>query len=1609
MAMNMMGLGFAFGAKDKGLGKMVDKTTKGIGSIAGMVKNIGAQASKFSLGAMFAIPSQALNTMQTIASDTRVTTTSVEEFGIQADKATRKAIVGLNLTTGEAKKARKEMSGVAYSTGIDLGTITESWKALGQNQMKVSQMGFKNFKEYSKFLQVTNTDSKEFAATMGHAHHTLGMTDKEMQDLVETTLALGKQMDQGAEAVPSMIKKMKIMRESGAALFDSWGKEKTTKFLYSTQLVQGALQKSGMTFEAAEAASGSFLTTLMKGKESFSALYTGIEKDLGPLAQMLSENFLGPQEAFELLEKSPHEFMLKMTKATDQIGKLAQKQIAQEEKIADVSKLSGDERAAYDLKVKKRQSVYTARFSQQMSKLMGSDMTTVFMKESGKVMKQVEELGKDFDKVGGKKGAIARVAKEFRTGRSPTVDFARAQALLVTQMKHLKGTMSDGKFLKTYNKSSKLVMGTMREMANKGGPVAKAMTTLIDFTNFGLGGVLSQLHPMGPALTTVMEKFAPYLQMLPALAVGFKALFSPLTLIVAAIGGIYLALKYPKEAQKAFAKFAGAVEQFAPKIIGIAKDLILGVAAAIARVFVFIWDKIDWGKVKEKLIFVAGKIGEGLKWALLKVLDFASMLIEAFGNINYDTIRKYLTIGFKYAFYAVVLAVGWVLKQLPSLFKGAFKIVYAVIFSFFDGIRDAFKEQFPILSGFFDVFFAGIKYGFTALITYMAAKWVYLKVVAMKEATVAFIHRTKLLIKSKIAWAQYMAGRVADYAVIVAKAIWAFTVQVAKTIWWVTVSLVKIALVAAATYALYAGMVLGAAAAAAAIVIKFGIMAVGALIALGKIAVAAIATWIAVLGPIAAIILAVAAIGLAIYVVVKKFKAVAGFFKKIGKKIVGVFKWAGGLIKDALLAPLYLVKAGWNKLKGAASSIWGSISGVFSGGGKKMTKGFEDDVKKMSASAKADHDRAKAWLTKSISAFSTNSQTMSDDAKKAANGVVPVVGTAADRAGAETVRANAVTAGLVEEFVTSTENHIARAEKLAFGGMKGEVLSDLDKYRSAIEEIDQLNANIGDDDKFSKKERKRFKERKKMLQEQMRDDNEAAIRNKGMSLDVGTHYVDEARRAYEMDTSMFSSMTFDQQKEWKKRAHDQRDFYARSRLALGEKIMFDSKNEKQYRAELKALDVQMMADKNAMFADIAAANQDLEAKIRSGQSLTAAEAKVVTNVMLGNWTAAGDEIKKQWADKGDVSEAISEGMDSINASYTKQMLKVKNASFENADDRIAALLKVTNAHKLQRDQISQFIASNVDDIKNGSKSVQKDLADRLKVVTDKIGVDMKKAGKEQAKGLKKVVAEEFTITGGEAAGFLRDLAGIRPTKFKKDLKKLRISFENFLKKMEKTAVKLIAKTNKKMATHREAYNNYWKKIEQYTNDYTAKILKSSTGFWKQIISLASSGTNIMIAAASALISTLETKFRSVNILDILTSGGKIHDWALRIVRSLDQAFKGTNPFDTAINIAARKSSAIVDAMARDSEGKGTVTPIGSMTRNQRAGADARNRVKDDLIAATNNPAWSEKVKAQNETTNRILSNGFRALIAISAGGQAGKRAARNFDVATIDNQGDGIE
>ena len=69
---------------------------------------------------------------------------------------------------------------------------------------------------------------------------------------------------------------------------------------------------------------------------------------------------------------------------------------------------------------------------------------------------------------------------------------------------------------------------------------------------------------------------------------------------------------------------------------------------------------------------------------------------------------------------------------------------------------------------------------------------------------------------------------------------------------------------------------------------------------------------------------------------------------------------------------------------------------------------------------------------------------------------------------------------------------------------------------------------------------------------------------------------------------------------------------------------------------------------------------------------------------------------------------------------------------------------------------------------------------------------------------------------------------------------------------------------------------------------------------------------------------------------------------------------------------------------------------------------ARTKVKNDLIAATHEPAWSVKASEQRETTNRVLENGFRTLLMLNGNKRQQAQAERDISSGNFNLAGDGM-
>lgn len=623
--MNWFGQGFSFSAKDDGATKTAGSVQKGLLGIGTALTTVAGAAAGFTLGSVLKMPDVrgAAANVQGIANDMRITTTNIEAFGVAADKASRKAMIGFNLTGKELKKAKSQIASTAFSMNIAPETAAEGMKALKQSAIEVSKIGFKSFEDFMKVMEVTGADPKQFAASMGYLQKQVGMTDKQLGDMLDTGVAIGKEYGLGAEAVQGMTDSARILQEEAGDMFISMGPDRTKKFILSIQNLAGAFMKAGHTAAEAEQLSKGLGQTLIKGEQGMAQLYTGIGEDMPDSARILTENMGSVNSAFELLKSSPTEFMEKMIK------------------VASIVKKSA-----------KDPELAMKRFGEQLTANFGPGVTDMVLRSGDATVKSLEGVDNKL-KSGSLKGHISDLAKGYSDGRTMAERFAIAQDMFRTKLKHLDGAlMTDSKFLHGYKHSTELALNALKPMAAGDGLMAKSIRMMINFSNFGVGGMLASLHPLGPAIASMIQQFGPVLQMMPALIGVFTALASPVTII---IGGILLLNKYLGDTKKGGSAFTSTVDTIFNKAMEFIGKFMVGVYHALPVLWDMIvkaFDAVPWGKVGGFLSKAVEAFVGALPHMISRLMDGIAFLLGAAWKGISDYFDK------KFGAWAVVFKAG---------------------------------------------------------------------------------------------------------------------------------------------------------------------------------------------------------------------------------------------------------------------------------------------------------------------------------------------------------------------------------------------------------------------------------------------------------------------------------------------------------------------------------------------------------------------------------------------------------------------------------------------------------------------------------------------------------------------------------------------------------------------------------------------------------------------------------------------------------------------------------------------------------------------------------------------------------------------------------------
>lgn len=478
MALNNMGVGFNFTGRDTGLSKTIGSVKAGFVGLAGSVKDIAMTSAK----KMFTGFARADSVSQAMG-DMKNNLTDLESRWVGYDVVTSKVFAGMGHMSMSLEKAKKTAGGLAYSLNRPIDSIAESMKALEQQGIDVGKIGFGSLSKFIKIMDVADVNGAEMAATIGHLRKEVGLNDKQLKSMIQTTANVGRMFNMGSESMQGMIDMTKLMQEEGQGLFTQWGPERTKMFIESGTALAGMFMQAGHSAKEAQSLAQGLTKVVVGGVNDFQSLYDGLAQDLGPAADILAQNMGGGvQEAFELLQKSPLEFSQKLNEAFTKAEKVIPKNKLQEA---------------------------IGRFSQQISKEASPAIADFITHGMTPMHDKATELIKAIGAGGlGGPGGIDALNKGFKSGISTQEEYGRILDQMATKLKHL-GKVNDSAFNDSLRSSIKVMEGSITAMKGEYKGIGKFFDAIQEINYHGFGGFLGHLDKSLLATQALTKNMGP--------------------------------------------------------------------------------------------------------------------------------------------------------------------------------------------------------------------------------------------------------------------------------------------------------------------------------------------------------------------------------------------------------------------------------------------------------------------------------------------------------------------------------------------------------------------------------------------------------------------------------------------------------------------------------------------------------------------------------------------------------------------------------------------------------------------------------------------------------------------------------------------------------------------------------------------------------------------------------------------------------------------------------------------------------------------------------------------------------------------------------------------
>lgn len=512
-----MGVGLAYTGQDSGWSKAAAKAAESIGGLVGSFKGIKDSI----VGPLNDVKDKLLAFKNALPENL---TTSYESQLVAAEKAGYSQAAQL----GYGSKQMGKFSAEATNLSIALNRSTEeAGKAIfawdrGKDVLKAVGI---DSKETALKVGDLGIDMNSFVYTLKEMQTSLGMNDKAIKKVTESTLAWGQQSGDVRGAMASMQDQVDHLSKRAHAFGRTLSGDELANWAENTNQAKQAIFTLIPNMKKASAAADQMSEMALQSGKNMGAMFAGTATDLTQAQSAFAIAGVDIGKQFKLMKTGPLGFLKGITEMAAATGKPFKEMTEDQQNfIKRTVETAG-------LGEEAEQALWTA-----MNK--GPDALKEIIAKLPKATEDIGALGKAAFKTGRTNADWMQLYKDqfttmLRASRTVTVEVIKNGKVFHKQIPIATKYVQDSK--KAFDAWGKKLI----ELSKKKGPVGMLAGKLADLQIIGVAALLPEsLRGYMPVLEELGKQFGPILmglgQMFPLLA----ALASPVVLLAAAIGGL---------------------------------------------------------------------------------------------------------------------------------------------------------------------------------------------------------------------------------------------------------------------------------------------------------------------------------------------------------------------------------------------------------------------------------------------------------------------------------------------------------------------------------------------------------------------------------------------------------------------------------------------------------------------------------------------------------------------------------------------------------------------------------------------------------------------------------------------------------------------------------------------------------------------------------------------------------------------------------------------------------------------------------------------------------------------------------------------------------------